>query len=208
MNHCARNYAAFTCGGALARARSTPRPPTRTRSHASRQSCTGAREPRSRPSSRQRGLPPYTGPDLPVNPPTPAAPDLEPARRSAAGNRRQRLARYYPGDAAVDVVGNDMYGSSAGWSGPQNEALYAFARRHGKPYGFPGVGARGRRRTGVRPVHLRLHQGRRRRSSSPRTTRPRPDRAGTCNRGPSAVIATAAASRRSASPRRSPPRAP
>jgi hypothetical protein len=40
----------------------------------------------------------------------------------------------------VDVVGNDMYDSTGVFSADKNEALYAFARSHGKPYAFPEWG--------------------------------------------------------------------
>jgi hypothetical protein len=142
MNHCARNYAAFTCEGASRGPQYSPD------AHAgafARFSAILHGGTRARISAKlaRRGLPAYNGPDLPVNPPTLLRLIWNPlggARPSTAANAWKR---FYPGDAAVDVVGNDMYGSSAGWSAPQNEELYAFARRHGKPYAFPEWGLEG-----------------------------------------------------------------
>jgi hypothetical protein len=139
MNHCARNYAAFTCGGTSRGPAFSPAAHANAFARFAAILRGGTRAQISAKLTR-RGLPPYTGPDLPVNPPTLLRLIWNPlggARPTMASNN---WARYYPGDAAVDVVGNDMYGSSAGWSGPQNEALYAFARRHGKPYGLPEWG--------------------------------------------------------------------
>jgi hypothetical protein len=48
--------------------------------------------------------------------------------------------RFYPGDRYVDVIGNDMYARGAVFSAAKNEALYAFARAHRKPYAFPEWG--------------------------------------------------------------------
>ena len=50
---------------------------------------------------------------------------------------------FYPGDRYVDVVGNDMYTSNGVYSAAKNEALYAFARAHGKPYALPEFGLAG-----------------------------------------------------------------
>jgi hypothetical protein len=86
---------------------------------------------------RALGLPPISG-DLPMNP-MPAtrviwnpqgygSPDLP-------GNSAQA---YYPGDAYVDVVGNDLYDIRKKAEWPANEALY---KAHpGKPYSFPEWG--------------------------------------------------------------------
>jgi hypothetical protein len=141
-NHCARNYAAFTCGGASRGPQYAPD------AHADafyRFAALLRGGPRAQITGKlaRRGLPPYTGSDLPVNPPSVLRLVWNPlggARPAIAANAWQR---FYPGDAAVDVVGNDMYGSSAGWSGPQNDALYAFARSRGKPYAFPEWGLEG-----------------------------------------------------------------
>jgi hypothetical protein len=139
MNHCARNYAAFTCTGASRGPRYAPSAHAAAFARFSAILHGGTRAQISAKLTK-RGLPPYTGPDLPVNPPSLLTLIWNPlggARPAIAANRAEL---YYPGDGAVDMVGNDMYGSDAGWSGPQNEALYAFARRHGKPYGFPEWG--------------------------------------------------------------------
>jgi Glycosyl hydrolase family 26 len=47
---------------------------------------------------------------------------------------------FYPGDRYVDVIGNDMYSRTGTFSADKNQALYAFARRHGKPYALPEFG--------------------------------------------------------------------
>jgi hypothetical protein len=139
MNHCARNYAAFTCAGGSRGSEYAPAAHAKAFARFSAILHGGTRAQISA-LLRQRGLPPYTGPDLTVNPPSLLRLIWNPlggARPSIGANSWER---YYPGDPAVDVVGNDMYGSSAGWSGPQNEALYAFARKRGKPYAFPEWG--------------------------------------------------------------------
>ena len=138
-NHCARNYAAFTCEGGSRGPQYAPD------AHADAfyrfaAILHGGTRAQINAKLAQRGLPRYNGPDLPVNPATLLKLIWNPlggARPTIAANA---WARFYPGDLAVDVVGNDMYGSSAGWSGPQNEELYAFARRHKKPYSFPEWG--------------------------------------------------------------------
>jgi hypothetical protein len=141
-NHCARNYAAFTCGGASRGPQYAPD------AHADAfyrfwAVLRGGTRAEINARLSRRGLPLYRGPDLPVNPRSLLRLVWNPlagARPQVAANA---WARYYPGDMPVDVVGNDMYGSSAGWSGPQNEELYAFARRHGKRYGLPEWGLEG-----------------------------------------------------------------
>jgi hypothetical protein len=87
---------------------------------------------------RKLGMPPLAGSDLPVNaapvtkvvwnPQGYGAPDIP-------GNSAQA---YYPGDAYVDVVGNDLYDirGKAEWAAA--EALYR-AHPH-KPYSFPEWG--------------------------------------------------------------------
>jgi len=47
---------------------------------------------------------------------------------------------FYPGDARVDLIGNDMYGEGVDFSRAANEELYAFARAHKKRYSFPEWG--------------------------------------------------------------------
>lgn len=138
-NHCERNYAAFTCAGASRGPQFAPD------AHADAFArfatiLRGGTRAQISSKLRRRGLPGYGGPDLAVN----SSRVLRLIWNPLGGARPQIAAnaweRYYPGDAAVDVVGNDMYGSAAGWSAAQNEALYAFARRHGKPYALPEWG--------------------------------------------------------------------
>ena len=141
-NHCARNYAAFTCTGG---SRGPEYSPAAQGNAFARFSAIlhGGTRAEINAKLRQKGLPLYSGPELPANPPSLLRLIWNPlagARPSTAANAWRR---FYPGDVAVDVVGNDMYGSSAGWSGPQNEALYAFARGRGKPYSFPEWGLEG-----------------------------------------------------------------
>jgi hypothetical protein len=141
-NHCARNYAAFTCSGGSRGPQYSPGAQGNAFARFSAILHGGTRAEIAT-KLRQRGLPAYAGPDLPVNPSNLLRLIWNPlagARPSIAANAWRR---YYPGDAATDVVGNDMYGSSSGWSGPQNEALHAFARRHAKPYAFPEWGLEG-----------------------------------------------------------------
>jgi hypothetical protein len=83
----------------------------------------------------------------------PGARRLAGAGRSLAVNPTSRLKivwnplagvggwqSFYPGDAFVDLVGNDMYGEGADFSRTENEALYAFARSHKKRYALPEWG--------------------------------------------------------------------
>jgi hypothetical protein len=141
-NHCARNYAAFTCAGGSRGPQYSPAAQANAFARFSAILHGGVRA-EINSKLRQKGLPLYGGPDLPANPPSMLRVIWNPlggARPSTAANDWRR---FYPGDAAVDVVGNDMYGSSAGWSGPQNEALHAFARSHGKRYALPEWGLEG-----------------------------------------------------------------
>ena len=141
-NHCERHYAAFSCQAVSRGPQYSPD------AHADAffrfaAILRGGTAEQINAKLAKRGLPAYRGPDLPVNPPT-----LLQLIWNPLGGARPAIAangwdKFYPGDAAVDLVGNDMYGTSAGWSGPQNEALYAFARRHGKPYSFPEWGLEG-----------------------------------------------------------------
>jgi hypothetical protein len=86
------------------------------------------------------GLPAYRGGELAPNPPN----LLRVIWNPIAGGRPVIPAnappRFYPGDRYVDVVGNDMYARGSTYSGAKNEALYAFARAHRKPYAFPEWG--------------------------------------------------------------------
>jgi hypothetical protein len=142
-NHCERNSAAFSCGGGAHGPAYSPG------AHAdafARFSAIlhGGTKAQINAKLVARGLPRYTGPDLPVNPPTLLRLIWNPLGGASPSSAANAAVRYYPGDAAVDLVGNDMYGTDAGWSGPQNEALYAFARRHHKRYSFPEWGVEGR----------------------------------------------------------------
>jgi hypothetical protein len=141
-NHCARNYAAFTCAGASRGPGFAPAAQARAFARFAAILRGGTRD-RITARLRPMGLPAYTGPDLPVNPPTRLRLVWNPLAGARPSQAANHWSRFYPGDAFVDVVGNDMYGSSGGWSGPQNEELYAFARRHGKPYAFPEWGLEG-----------------------------------------------------------------
>ena len=138
-NHCGRNYAAFTCSGGSRGPQYSPAAHAHAFARFSAILHGGTRAEISA-KLRQQGLPPYVGPDLPVNPPSLLRLIWNPLAGARPSTTANAWRRYYPGDVAVDVVGNDMYGSSAGWSGTQNEALYAFARGHGKPYAFPEWG--------------------------------------------------------------------
>src|SRR5262249_1529076 len=89
------------------------------------------------PKLRRLGLPPL-GRDLPVN----QAPELKvvwnPQGYGAPNIPPNSAQAYYPGDAYVDLVGNDLYDirGKAEWAAA--EALY---RAHpSKPYGFPEWG--------------------------------------------------------------------
>ena len=87
---------------------------------------------------RKLGLPPVAGADLPAskarivwNPQGYGSPDI-PANSAAA---------YYPGDAQVDVVANDLYLQSTGTAWEANERLYAAHRN--KPYAIVEWGCGG-----------------------------------------------------------------
>jgi hypothetical protein len=91
---------------------------------------------------RRLGLPGLVGgdSDLAVNPSSKLRVVWNPlggGQPAVAGNA---AAKFYPGDRFVDVVGNDLYGEQGQFARPQHEALYAFARRHGKPFAFPEWG--------------------------------------------------------------------
>ena len=142
-NHCERNYAAFTCGGVSRGPQYAPA------AHADafvRFSAILHGGTRAAINAKlvARGLPRYAGPDLPVNSPEHLRLIWNPLGGARPSSSANSFEHYYPGDAAVDLVGNDMYGTDAGWSGPQNEALYAFARRHHKHYSLPEWGIEGR----------------------------------------------------------------
>ncbi len=141
-NHCERNYAAFSCGGG---SRGAAYSPDAHGDAFARFSAILHGGTRAEINARLtvRGLHPYSGPDLAVNPSRLLRLIWNPLGGARPASAANSFERYYPGDAAVDLVGNDMYGGVAGWSGPQNEALYAFARRHKKPYALPEWGLEG-----------------------------------------------------------------
>lgn len=81
------------------------------------------------------GLPAYKGPTLATN----AFPRVRVLWSPLAGGDDPKP--YWPGDAYVDVGGADIYkeaGSDPPW--PQFDALFAFARAHGKPFSVPEWG--------------------------------------------------------------------
>lgn len=81
------------------------------------------------------GLPAYNGPALTTN----AFPRVRVLWSPLAGG--EDAAPYWPGDAFVDVGGADIY-KEAGREPPWTkfEALYAFAKAHGKPFTVPEWG--------------------------------------------------------------------
>lgn len=89
---------------------------------------------------RRMGLPAYAGGDLPANPPARLRVIWNPLGGGQPAIPGNAAARFYPGDRYVDIVGNDLYGEQGQFARPQNEALYAFARAHGKPFAFPEWG--------------------------------------------------------------------
>jgi hypothetical protein len=138
-NHCERSYAAFTCAGG---SRGAPYAPKAHADAFARFSAIlhGGSAATINALLAARGLPPYRGPDLPVNPPSLLRLVWNPLGGARPAIPDNAVERFYPGDPATDVVGNDLYGSSRGWSGPQNEALHRFARAHRKPFGLPEWG--------------------------------------------------------------------
>ena len=85
---------------------------------------------------RRQDLPPIST-DLPVNPPS----KLRVIWNPIAGiEGPYPLEAFYPGDRCVDVIGNDLFASSPSFSRNANEALYRFARAHGKPFAIPETG--------------------------------------------------------------------
>jgi Glycosyl hydrolase family 26 len=91
---------------------------------------------------RALGLPGLVGgdSDLAENPPTKLRIIWNPLGGGRPVIPANAATRFYPGDRYVDVVGNDMYDSTGVFSADKNEALYRFARKHGKPYAFPEWG--------------------------------------------------------------------
>lgn len=138
-NHCERNYAAFSCGGA---SRGPQYAPAAHAAAFARFSAVLHGGTRAEINARlsDKGLPRYSGPDLPVNPSALLRLIWNPLGGASPGLTANRFERFYPGDAFVDLVGNDMYGTAGGWSAAQNDALYAFARRHHRPFALPEWG--------------------------------------------------------------------
>jgi len=89
------------------------------------------------------GLPGYGGPDLPVNPPSKLQTIWNPLGGGLPSTAANAAENYYPGDQLTDLVGNDIYGTAQGWSAAANEALYRFARAHGKWFSLPEWGLEG-----------------------------------------------------------------
>lgn len=138
-NHCQQEYAAFTCGGGSRGPANAPK------AHADALArffviLHGGAAAEMSARLEARGLPPYRGGDLPVNPPSLLRVIWNPLGGARPSIPANAVERFYPGDAFVDLVGNDMYGSSRGWSGPQNEALWRFARDHRKMFSLPEWG--------------------------------------------------------------------
>ena len=94
---------------------------------------------------RRLGLPALVGgdADLAVNPTTKLRIIWNPLGGGGPDIPANAATRFYPGDRYVDVVGNDMYTSNGVYSAQKNEALYAFARAHGKPFALPEFGLNG-----------------------------------------------------------------
>jgi len=89
---------------------------------------------------RRLGLPGFTGGDLASNPPSRLRVIWNPLGGGQPAVPGNAATRYYPGDRYLEIVGNDLYGEQGQFARPQNEALYAFARAHGKPFAFPEYG--------------------------------------------------------------------
>ena len=91
---------------------------------------------------RHLGLPGLVGgdSDLAVNPPSKLRVIWNPLGGGQPAIRGNKAMRFYPGDRYLEIVGNDLYGEQGQFARLQNEALYAFARAHGKPYAFPEWG--------------------------------------------------------------------
>ncbi len=94
---------------------------------------------------RRLGLPQLVGgdTDLAENPPSKLRVIWNPLGGGRPVTPANAAPKFYPGDRYVDVVGNDMYTSDGVFSADKNEALYAFARSHGKPFSFPEFGLAG-----------------------------------------------------------------
>jgi hypothetical protein len=95
------------------------------------------------PVLKRLGLPLYAGADLAAIPPTKLRIIWNPLGGGQPETEANRFYRFYPGDRYLELVGNDIYGAFGQYAGPQNEALYAFAREHHKPFALPEFGVRG-----------------------------------------------------------------
>ncbi|HEY8724835.1 MAG TPA: hypothetical protein VIL92_13375, partial [Gaiellaceae bacterium] len=80
------------------------------------------------------GLPAYKGPTLATN----AFPRVRVLWSPLAGG--EDAAPYWPGDAFVDVGGADIYKEAGEPPWTKFEALFAFAKTHGKPFAVPEWG--------------------------------------------------------------------
>ena len=91
---------------------------------------------------RRLGLPGLVGGDVDLaeNPPSKLRVIWNPLGGGQPSVDGNKAVRFYPGDRYVDIVGNDLYGEQGQFAQPQNEALYKFARAHGKAYAFPEWG--------------------------------------------------------------------
>jgi hypothetical protein len=88
------------------------------------------------------GEPPISQ-DLPVNPTSKLRVIWNPLAAGAPRIPANAAIEYYPGDAWLDLVGNDMFDSEGEFSAAENEALHAFAKAHHKPYSLPEWGLNG-----------------------------------------------------------------
>lgn len=91
---------------------------------------------------RRLGLPGLSGApgDLPMNPTSKLRIIWNPLGGGGPEIPANAATNFYPGNRYVDVVGNDMYSRTGVFSAEKNEALYAFAQAHGKPFAFPEYG--------------------------------------------------------------------
>jgi len=94
---------------------------------------------------RRLGLPPLVGGDrdLAENPSSKLRIIWNPLGGGRPVIPANAATKFYPGDRYVDVVGNDMYTSNGIFSAAKNEALYKFARAHGKTFALPEFGLAG-----------------------------------------------------------------
>ncbi|HVH51952.1 MAG TPA: glycosyl hydrolase [Gaiellaceae bacterium] len=84
------------------------------------------------------GLPPWAGADIPDNPATVLHVVWNPQGFGAPNIPGNKAQQYYPGDAYVDVVGDDIYDQKGKAEWGAADALY---KAHpGKPFSFPEWG--------------------------------------------------------------------